>query len=202
MSVAGVWQLQQVVIRYSETGGSSRGLRFWFRHLLPAWQSKNSYVNVQTVHEQFADPKLTCQFINGSETSVSLRNLAPRQIEELLELYRNSSSGNEFLRHGGPRVWTEKRSIQGMWQPSLEGQMEATRWFRRKRPPIRLPKYTAASLALSRQAVQGSGRWGSEREFPKGWDQIHLNRQLKNPILPPNVRAPPQKKVDKQEEKV
>ena len=28
---------------------------------------------------------------------------------------------NLYLRHGGPRVWTERRSVQGLWQPSAEG---------------------------------------------------------------------------------
>lgn len=52
-------------------------------------------------------------------------------VQELLNLQRNSESPNLYLRHGGPRVWTERRSIQGLWQPSVEGmfrvaQLQAT----------------------------------------------------------------------------
>eukprot|EP00438_Fugacium_kawagutii_P024042 Skav212905 [mRNA] locus=scaffold374:148530:152298:- [translate_table: standard] len=84
-AATGTWQLRRVIIRYSETGGSSLGTRFYLRHLLP----------------------------------------------ELLNLQRNSESPNLYLRHGGPRVWTERRSIQGLWQPSAEGmfrvaQLQAT----------------------------------------------------------------------------
>lgn len=43
-----------------------------------------------------------------------------------MNLQRNSESPNLYLRHGGPRVWTERRSVQGLWQPSPEGMFKAS----------------------------------------------------------------------------
>uniref|UniRef100_A0A0G4F1Z5 Large ribosomal subunit protein mL43 n=1 Tax=Chromera velia CCMP2878 TaxID=1169474 RepID=A0A0G4F1Z5_9ALVE len=190
MCTRGVWNLQNVIIRYSETGHCSRGVRFYFRHCLQAWKDRNPQVNVKTVHSQFEGPRLTCEFLwrEGitTSTSVPLKCLRPRQIEELLDLYRNSESGNDHLVHGGPKVWTEKRSIQGLWQPSLEGQIKALSYWRKKPKGGRLPKYTNQSLKLSKQAIRGQGRWGSETDFPKGWDQISLRNVFKRPFeMPP-----------------
>ncbi|KAF8820534.1 putative ribosomal protein l22/l43 [Cardiosporidium cionae] len=184
MCSRGVWQLRHVNIQYSETGHSSRGIRFYFRQLLPKWRERNSEIKVTTSHQQFEEPVASFQYIKEKH-DISLKDLNPRQIEEVLNLARNSESSNQYLRHGGPKVWTEKRSIQGLWQPSLQGQVKALGWFHRKRPPLRLPKYSAESLELSIQAIRGEGRWGSEREFPKGWDQMHLKDILGNPLIKP-----------------
>lgn len=77
---------------------------------------------------------------------------------------------------------------QGLWRPSLPSQLLALRWFRRARPPLRLPKYSAEGLRLSIQAIRGDGRWGSEREFPKGWDQLALKFAHQQPLLPEPVQ--------------
>eukprot|EP00386_Alphamonas_edax_P008106 GDKI01026703.1.p1 GENE.GDKI01026703.1~~GDKI01026703.1.p1 ORF type:complete len:202 (+),score=34.28 GDKI01026703.1:25-630(+) len=182
MCSRGVWQLKALQIRYSETGHSSRGVRFYFRHLLNKWKEKNPQVAVTTLHSQYEEPEMTCSFANDTTYTVALKMLKPRQIEVLMDLYRNSESGNEYLKHGGPKVWTDRRSIQGLWQPSLEGQVKALKWFHRKPLPPRMPKYSSTSTKLSLQAVRGEGRWGSEREYPKGWDQMHLKEIFEHPF--------------------
>eukprot|EP00921_Rhytidocystis_pertsovi_P009604 GHVQ01015505.1.p1 GENE.GHVQ01015505.1~~GHVQ01015505.1.p1 ORF type:complete len:199 (+),score=19.71 GHVQ01015505.1:337-933(+) len=182
MCSRGVWQLQNVTISYSETGHSSRGIRFYFRHLLNKWVQQNPQVQVKSKHNLYQEPFAWFNFADGSSHRECLKQLTPRQIEEVLNLYRNSHSSNLYLKHGGPKVWTEQRSIQGLWQPCREGQLKALKWFYRKRPPMKLPKYSNQSLKLSFQAITGDGRWGSEREFPKGWDQMHLRSTFQYPF--------------------
>ncbi|CEM18522.1 unnamed protein product [Vitrella brassicaformis CCMP3155] len=184
MCSRGVWQLKTVNIRYSETGHSSRGVRFYFRHLLYKWREKNPQVTVTTEHSQYEEPEVTAGFASNTTTRINLKNLKPRHIDDILNFLRNSHSGNEHMRHGGPRVWTEKRSVQGLWQPSLEGQMNALRWFHRRKPPLRMPRYTNTSLKLSIQAIRGEGRWGNEREVSKGWNQLDLKHVFMNPFVP------------------
>ncbi|EER12682.1 conserved hypothetical protein, partial [Perkinsus marinus ATCC 50983] len=116
----GAWYLKKVVIRYSETGGSSLGVRFFFRHLLQPWKDRNPQVEVVTTHSQYEHPQLTGEWASGDTYTTNMRKLRPWQIEDLMNLYRNSEGPNLFLRHGGPRIWTERRSIQGLWQPSPE----------------------------------------------------------------------------------
>ncbi|CDJ32832.1 uncharacterized protein EMH_0013870 [Eimeria mitis] len=204
MCERGVWQLQQVLLRYSETGYSSSGVRFYLKHLLPSWEQRNPQVEVLLQQDKYAQPQATFVFRSGARSETPLANLQPRQLEELLQLHRDSSGPNHFLKHGGPKVWTERRSIQGLWRPSLPSQLLALRWFRRTRPPMRLPKYSAESLRLSIQAIRGEGRWGSEREFPKGWDQLalkyaHYQPLMREPVVPTVKQRQPQQQQQKQQ---
>eukprot|EP01066_Platyproteum_vivax_P001215 Platyproteum_vivax@DN1141_c0_g1_i1.p1 len=185
MSVRGVWQLQQLVLQYSETGDSSRGLRFYMRHLLHKWKERNPQVEVRTRHSKYQEPKVVVYYANGRIYSSCLKILKPRQIENMLNFYRNSETGNELLRHGGPKVWTERRSIQGMWAPSLLGMQKTVRnMFKGKMQNLPIPKYSHASLRLGRQANLGEGRWGMSREYPKGFDIQFLTDIFKQPYDP------------------
>ena len=97
------------------------GVRYHLRNLLPAWRERNPQVDVVTSHSQFEHPELSCYFRSGEVCTQTLKNLTARQIEDLLSHFRNSDGPNLHLKHGGPRVWTERRSIQGLWQPSAGG---------------------------------------------------------------------------------
>eukprot|EP00928_Gymnodinium_smaydae_P051771 TRINITY_DN3539_c0_g1_i1.p1 TRINITY_DN3539_c0_g1~~TRINITY_DN3539_c0_g1_i1.p1 ORF type:complete len:226 (+),score=37.51 TRINITY_DN3539_c0_g1_i1:79-678(+) len=182
----GAWQLTRLVIRYSETGGSSLGVRFFLRHLLPAWRARNPQVAVVTEHSRLEHPEALAEWASGEKYELSLRNLRARQVEDLLNLQRNSHSPNLYLRHGGPKVWTERRSIQGLWQPSAAGMFEALKfgrlkdWYRRHHEL----KYSESSLKLARQhLVNGRGRWGEQLSAPKGFDRHVLQGVLNEPLL-------------------
>jgi large subunit ribosomal protein L43 len=171
-AATGEWALKKLVIRYSETGGSSLGTRFYFKHLLESWKNKNPQVEVVTLHSQFEHPRVTAEWVSGESHETSMANLKARQIENLLNFYRNSQGPNLHLRHGGPRCWTERRSIQGTWQPSLESSLKGLRWFHKGTPVggarglekswSRL-EYSPASVKLAADHYNGltSGRWGS-----------------------------------------
>lgn len=159
----GQWHLLRLRIRFSHTGGSSRGVRFHMHHLLDEWKKRNPQVAVQAQHSQFEHPQLYAEYRSGECQTICVRNMTASQLETMMNLLRNSESPNLFLKHGGPRVWTERRSIQGMWQPSYEGMAAALKWAHcRDRKRLRL-KYSAFSLKLSQQAWKGEGRWGDEK---------------------------------------
>ena len=61
-AATGEWHLQRMVIRYSETGGASLGVRFLFKNLLPRWKMRNPQVEVVTQHSQYEHPEMLCQF--------------------------------------------------------------------------------------------------------------------------------------------
>ncbi|CAE8710862.1 unnamed protein product, partial [Polarella glacialis] len=172
---------------YSETGGSSLGIRFYLQHLLSIWKDRNPQVVVVTEHCRLDHPQLCCEWATGEKFEISLRNLKPRQIEDLLNLQRNSESPNLYLRHGGPRVWTERRSIQGLWQPSAEGMFRAlkfareTSWSGKKHQEL---KYSNQTLKLCRQhLLERKGRWGDQSQAPKGFDRYTLEDVLNRPLL-------------------
>merc|ERR1712129_347694 len=185
-AATGQWQLQRIFIRYSETGGSSLGVRFYLRHLLQTWKERNPQVEVVTEHSKIEHPQILAEWASGEMFETSLRNLKPRQIEDLLTLQRNSASPNMYLRHGGPRVWTERRSIQGLWQPSVEGMFQAVRFARlkdwRSRRAAGL-KYSPTTLKLTSQhLLEQRGRWGDQREHAKGFDRHILESIFNNPF--------------------
>ena len=172
-AATGEWALKRLVIRYSETGGSSLGTRFYFRQLLESWKNKNPQVEVVTEHSQFEHPRVIGQWMSGESHETSMANLQPKQIENLLNYYRNSQGANLYLRHGGPRCWSERRSIQGLWQPSLESCLKSLRWFHKGTPVggstnggrqnRRVLQYSPTSVRLASEHYNGitSGRWGS-----------------------------------------
>ena len=169
----GEWALRKLVVRYSETGGSSLGVRYYFRNLLESWKNKNPQVDVVTEHSQFEHPRVTAEWISGETHETSMANLQPKQVENLLNFYRNSQGANLYLRHGGPRCWSERRSIQGLWQPSLESSLKGLKWFHQGTPVggavggnrqnRRILRYSEASIKLAADHYNGvtSGRWGA-----------------------------------------
>uniref|UniRef100_A0A7S0FAJ8 Large ribosomal subunit protein mL43 n=1 Tax=Pyrodinium bahamense TaxID=73915 RepID=A0A7S0FAJ8_9DINO len=186
-AATGQWQLKRIILRYSESGGSSLGLRFYLRHLLPVWKERNPQIVVVTEHSRLDHPQLQAEWASGEKYEYSMRNLRPRQIEDHMDLVRNSESPNLFLRHGGPRVWTERRSIQGLWQPSAEGMFRALKFAREKswagRKSEQL-KYSPTTLKLTEQhLLERRGRWGDQNEHPKGFDRHLLEDIFNRPLL-------------------
>mmetsp|Transcript_105935 Transcript_105935/g.296535 ORF Transcript_105935/g.296535 Transcript_105935/m.296535 type:complete len:204 (-) Transcript_105935:95-706(-) len=187
-AATGAWHLKRVIIKYSESGGSSLGARFYLRHLLPMWKERNPQVQVVTEQSKMEHPQLQATWASGEKFEISLRGLKARQIEDLMNLQRNSESPNLYLRHGGPRVWTEKRSIQGLWQPSVEGMFKALKFAREKSwygKNVAELKYSSHTLKLTQQhLLERRGRWGDQNEHPKGFDRHVLADMLNNPFLP------------------
>ncbi|CAK9054773.1 unnamed protein product [Durusdinium trenchii] len=185
-AATGTWQLRRIIIRYSETGGSSLGTRFYLRHLLPVWKERNPQVLVVTEHSQLDHPELQAEWTSGERFEISLRKMRPRQIEDLMNLQRNSESPNLYLRHGGPRVWTERRSVQGLWQPSAELMFKVLKFARQPSwsgAGKEELKYSSQTIKLCKQhLLEKRGRWGDQSQ-PKGFDRHLLEDVLNQPFL-------------------
>jgi large subunit ribosomal protein L43 len=196
-AATGDWSLKRILIRYSETGGSSLGIRFYFKNLVDSWKNKNPQVEVVTVHSQFENPQVTAVWKSGETHETNVANLKPKQIENLLNFYRNSHGANLHLRHGGPRCWTERRSIQGTWQPSLESSLRSLKWFHKGTPVgglsgsrqgwMRL-QYSPQSIRLAADHYRGStsGRWGSNKmhgaDIDVGFNKDRLSNAFRDPF--------------------
>lgn len=171
----GVYQLQKILIRYSETGHSSRNVRFFLRYILPDYKEENKSLNFEIRHEQYEEPLATFEYINNSKYEVSLKDVKSKHIVDIINLYKDSSGNNRYLKHGGPKVYSDRRSIQGLWCPSIYSELNAIAYLKKKKKNnIKLPKYTKESLNLNYSAIKGNSRWGNERLFPKGFDQRYL----------------------------
>lgn len=162
-AATGEWALKKLLIRYSETGGSSLGVRFYNLNLLESWKHRNPQVEIVTAHSQFENPRITAEWLGGEQHETSMANLRPKQIENLLNFYRNSQGANLYLRHGGPRCWSERRSIQGLWQPSLESSLKSLKWFHRPESRKQFLRYSPSAIQRAADHYNGvtSGRWGA-----------------------------------------
>lgn len=171
----GVFHLQKILIRYSETGHSSRNVRFFLRYILPDYKEENKHLNFEIRHEQYEEPLATFEYINNSKYEVSLKDVKSKHIVDIINLYKDSSGNSSYLKHGGPKVYSDRRSIQGLWRPSIYSELNAIAYLKKKKKNnIKLPKYTKESLNLNYDAIKGNSRWGNERLFPKGFDQRYL----------------------------
>ncbi|CRG94159.1 ribosomal protein L43, mitochondrial, putative [Plasmodium gallinaceum] len=171
----GVYQLKKILLKYSETGHSSRNVRFFLRFILPDYKEENKHLNFEIQHEQYEEPKAIFEYINNSKYEISLKDIKSKHIVDIINLYKDSAGNTDFLKHGGPKVYSNRRSIQGLWCPSIYSELNAISYLKKKKKNnIKLPKYTRESLNLNYDVIKGNGRWGNENLFPKGFDQRYL----------------------------
>ncbi|SBS82744.1 ribosomal protein L43, mitochondrial, putative [Plasmodium ovale curtisi] len=171
----GVYQLKKILLKYSETGHSSRNVRFFLRFILPDYKEENKHLNIEIQHEQYEEPLAIFEYINNSRYEISLKDIKSKHIVDIINLYKDSAGNSNFLKHGGPKVYSNKRSIQGLWCPSIYSELNAISYLKKKKKNnIKLPKYTRESLNLNHDVIRGNGRWGNENLFPKGFDQRYL----------------------------
>ncbi|GAW80523.1 ribosomal protein L43, mitochondrial [Plasmodium gonderi] len=171
----GVYQLKKILLKYSETGHSSRNVRFFLRFILPDYKEENKHLNFEIQHEQYEEPLAIFEYINNSRYEISLKDIKSKHIVDIINLYKDSAGNSNFLKHGGPKVYSHRRSIQGLWCPSIYSELNAISYLKKKKKNnIKLPKYTRESLNLNHDVIKGNGRWGNEKLFPKGFDQRYL----------------------------
>ena len=188
-AATGEWVLKRLTVRYSETGGSSLGVRFYFRKLMDTWKLANPQVELVTEHSQFEHPRAIAEWHSGETHETSMANLKPKQIENLLNFYRNSQGANMYLRHGGPRCWTERRSVQGLWQPSLESSLKSLKWFHHPPSFAKPLRYSSESVQRAAEHYNGTtaGRWGPNElhgsPVDVGFGQEKMNRIFSQPFI-------------------
>ncbi|VWU49902.1 ribosomal protein L43, mitochondrial, putative [Hepatocystis sp. ex Piliocolobus tephrosceles] len=171
----GVYQLKKILLKYSETGHSSRNVRFFLRFILPDYKEEYKHLNFEIQHEQYEEPLAIFEYINNNKYEISLKDVKSKHIVDIINLYKDSAGNSDYLKHGGPKVYSNKRSIQGLWCPSIYSELNAIAYLKKKKKNnIKLPKYTRESLNLNHDVIKGNGRWGNENLFPKGFDQKYL----------------------------
>ena len=89
MSFRGVRQLKELVIRYSDYDGSSKGVREWIRTDLVKVATENKDTIIKTELRRNAHPFLRGYYMNGNTKTIGVKNLDPEEINSFFYDLRN-----------------------------------------------------------------------------------------------------------------
>ena len=89
MSLRGVRQLKNILIRYSDYDGSSVGVREWIRNDLIAFASSNPEIQIRTHLKRNKHPFLRGTYLNGNSKTIGVKNLDPDVIKSYVLDLRN-----------------------------------------------------------------------------------------------------------------
>ena len=89
MSLRGVRQLKELIIRYSDYDGSSKGIREWMRLNLINFANRNPEINIKTEKKRCCHPILYGNYMNGNTKQICIKNLEPEQITDYVLFLRN-----------------------------------------------------------------------------------------------------------------
>ena len=89
MSLRGVRQLKELVIRYSDLDGSSKGIREWMKSDLVKLANENPSLILRTEVKRAKHPFLRGIYVNGNEKVIGVKNESPEVIHDYALLLRN-----------------------------------------------------------------------------------------------------------------
>lgn len=90
MSLRGVRQLKELLIRYSDYDGSSSGMREWISSgALVKLAQENPATTFRTELKRNKHPFLRGIYLNGNEKTIDMRNKSPELIQKFAMFLRN-----------------------------------------------------------------------------------------------------------------
>jgi len=120
MSLRGVRQCKELVVRYSDYDGSSRGVREWIRTQLVGIAQNNSEMQIKTEVRRSAHPFLRGIYQNGNIKTIGIKNLTPEEIHSYFLDLRNQIGRKTSSNGYKLPVLSDKPSIQGEWNERLD----------------------------------------------------------------------------------
>jgi large subunit ribosomal protein L43 len=89
MSKRGVRQLKELVIRYSDLDGSSKGIREWIRNDLITLANNNNELEIRTELKRAVHPFLRGMYLNGNSKTICVKNKTPEEVHNFALDLRN-----------------------------------------------------------------------------------------------------------------
>ena len=85
MSLRGVRQLKELLIRYSDYDGSSKGVREWMRSSLVPFASSNPELTVKAELKRCKHPIIRGTYMNGNSKTICVKNITPEEVEDFIQ---------------------------------------------------------------------------------------------------------------------
>ena len=140
MSLKGVRQLKELIIRYSDFDGSSKGVRNWMRDGLIPFAEKNPLVEIKTEKKRNVHPYVQGKYANGNSKTICIKNISEEEIYNYILDLRNQigrrvcfiqfnivvvTISNQFIVQMNATgykkpVLSARPSIQGEWNERMD----------------------------------------------------------------------------------
>jgi large subunit ribosomal protein L43 len=98
MSVKGIKQMKELLIRYSDYDGSSKGIREWMRLNLIKFAQDNPDISVRTEKKRCVHPFLRGIYRNDNTKTICIKNTEPVVIGNFVSHLRNQV-GRKVMPH-------------------------------------------------------------------------------------------------------
>jgi len=120
MSLRGVRQLKELVVRYSDLDGSSRGVRDWIRTSLVDLAKTNPELSIKTELKRAVHPYLRGIYVNGNSKTICVKNILPEEVHAFALDLRNQV-GRKTSSNGYKKpVFGTRSTIQGEWHERMD----------------------------------------------------------------------------------
>lgn len=118
MSSGGKRQLQQIVLRYCDWGGSSKGMREFLRAQVVDFCRANPDVAVETEVKRNRHPFIRGVYLNGREKTIDCPNRDVAWIAEKVRFLNEQVGDRASSRYSQP-VYSSRPTIQGLWDQDV-----------------------------------------------------------------------------------
>ena len=120
MSIKGVRQLKELLVRYSDLDGSSRGVREWIRANLVDLAKNNPDLSIKTELKRAVHPFLRGVYNNGNTKTICVKNIPPEEVQAFALDLRNQVGRKSSSTGYKKPVFGQKPSIQGEWNERMD----------------------------------------------------------------------------------
>jgi large subunit ribosomal protein L43 len=81
--------MKELVIRYSDIDGSSKGMRAWLQQEVVSFARANPSVTIRTEKKRNAHPTVCGHYLNGNSKTICVKNQTPEEIYDFVRDLRN-----------------------------------------------------------------------------------------------------------------
>ncbi|KAL8696171.1 MAG: hypothetical protein Q9201_007793 [Fulgogasparrea decipioides] len=112
-----ILQCKRLDFHYCDWAGSSRGMNLFLQHHLPLFAASHPSIEIHVSPRPHRHPVIRGHFINGTQHSICVRNLAKEQIMKKAEILRDMSGEKARRLKGGRKVASINEATRGIWSP-------------------------------------------------------------------------------------